>query len=170
MQHWFPDYTNLNIQKWLEAITLPTVNVKTCTATNATIVIMTTEIINLVLLVLMAMWCTLWWKYTQFWSPWVQFSPSSRFWDGRPYKTDGVARWSSTKTEANPNLDGWEVGEHLTRSTGTRRKKQRSKWIKGCQEKTLNCVKLKPTKLSWPGQDFTLTHLNKCCFPVAFKF
>ena len=45
--------TNLNIQKWLEAITLPTVNVKTCTATNATIVIMTTEIISLALLVLM---------------------------------------------------------------------------------------------------------------------
>ena len=45
--------TNLNIQKWLEAITLPTVNVKTCTATNVTIVIMTTEIISLVLLVLM---------------------------------------------------------------------------------------------------------------------
>ena len=32
-------------------------------------------------------------------SPWVQFSPSSRYWDGRRYKTDGVARWSSTKTE-----------------------------------------------------------------------
>ena len=65
-------------------------------------------------------------------SPWVQFSPSSRYWDGRRYKTDRVARWSSTKTEANPNLDGREVRKHLARSTGTRRKKQRSKWVKVC--------------------------------------
>ena len=26
---------------------------------------------------------------------------NSRYWDGRRYKKDGVARWSSTKTEAN---------------------------------------------------------------------
>ena len=34
----------------------------------------------------------------------------------------------------------------------------------------LNCVKFKPTRLSRPGQDLTSTHLNKCCFSVAFKF
>ena len=48
-------------------------------------------------------------------SPWVQFAPSSRYWDGRRYKTDRVARWSGTKIETNPHFDGREVREHLTR-------------------------------------------------------
>ena len=144
-------------------------NVKKCTATNATIVIMKTEIISLVLLVLMVIVMYFVMKiYSILRAHECSFHPVHDIeMDAATKRTElhgGVA-----PRQRQTIILMTEKYEKTSRvpQEHDERNKEVSKFK---SVKTLNSVKFKPRKLSRPGQDLTLTNLNNSCFPVAFKF